>query len=112
MNTYTKASDIQSLLAELIKKEDEKSAELKKKMEKLSAKITEVQNELPSSSPEVVKTDTINLKCNTQKLKDVYFRSQGNIDDLIGCVKIGYGNECPRSTNYGVAYSGADKRFI
>ena len=110
--TLTNTNQIQSLLEDLMSKEEVRAAELKKKFDTLSVQMQEKHLEVPSAQSEVVFGDSINLKCNTTKSKPIVISVKSTIDDLIGNVKIGYGSEAPHALKLGVGYRDDDGRII
>ena len=112
MALLTNTNQIQSLLEDLMHKEEVRSADLKKKFDNLSVQMQEKHLEIPSSQSEVVFGDSMTLKCNTQKSKQIVISAKSTIEDFIGNVKIGYGSQCPHSSKIGVGYRDDAGRII
>lgn len=110
--TLTKSSDIQSLLEDLMAKEEARAVELKKKYDELSQKLSEQHLGIPSLSSDVTIGDELVLKCMTAKSKTTVIRPSCSLDDFIGSVKIGYGSECPHRSNIQVGYRDDSGRII
>ena len=112
MALLTNSNQIQSLLEDLMHKEEVRAADLKKKFESLSVQMQEKHLEIPSSQSEIVFGDSLTLKCDTQKSKQIVISAKSTIDDIIGSVKIGYGSAAPHSLKLAVGYRDDDGRII
>lgn len=91
MATYTNNDEIQSLLEDLMSKEEARGVQLKKKYDELSIQMSKdhlVEKDVTIGS-EVV------LMCGTTKNKPTVVRPTGTLDDFTGNVAIGLGNEKP-----------------
>lgn len=87
----TQTNEIQSLLEDLMKREEERGAQLKKRMEDLSAQLSE-KNVGTTVLTEVKFGDTVTLRVGTGKF-DKVIRANASFEDFLKVVQVALGTD-------------------